>query len=57
MDNSWVTKSKVSDYTSGLMVVSMKAGGTRESSMDLELTIATNPDNHRKRASGRTESV
>ena len=41
MDNSSMTKSKVTEFTHGLMVVNTKAGGTEANSMELEpITIA-----------------
>ena len=35
MDNSSMTKSKVTEFTHGLMVVNTKAGGTEANSMEL----------------------
>ena len=41
MDNSSMTKSKVTEFTLGLMVVNTKAGGTEANSMESEpITIA-----------------
>ena len=41
MDNSSMTKNKVTEFTHGLMVVNMKAGGTEANSMESgPITIA-----------------
>lgn len=55
-DNTLTTRKKDSGYITGLMAESMKAGGTRESSMALE-RITIIPKSRLDTVSGKTENA